>query len=385
MIDQTAPTSVEVLERLERMRAMAEAEAWAGMLRFADEQNAAIDREPLPMGRLIARSGVAGDIGQAMGLSETQVKNRMHAARTVKLRSPRTWQAFQLGMIDGVRVNDIASAINKLQEPESVTLLDSRAADYAATHTVAELRRWLRDFVLRVEAEHAAARAEEQRQQRYVKIDHGHDGMSWLTAYVPSPQAAAIERRLHKQARAITGDERPLHQREADLFVSWLTTNESGQPAIHADIAVVIDADVLAGARQGFATGADGSWVAPASWITEIARQDSPVWWRLLREPITQDILSVEYQGRFAPKLLRKALEFKYRTCVFPGCLVPAWKCEIDHERPWPHGPTRGDNLTPKSKTHHALKGHGFSPPAPRRSPLDVELQRLVIEYVNAA
>jgi len=385
MIDQAAPTSITVLERLERMRAVAEAEAWSAMLRFSDEQAAAARSEPTPMGTTVARAGIPGDIGQAMGLSEGQVKHRLHTARTVRARAPRTWIAFQGGLVDGARINEIAATIIKLHEPESVTQLDTTVVDYASTHTTAELRRWLRDFVLRVEAERAMERAEAEREQRYVKVDHGDDGMSWLTAYLPSPQAAAIERRLHKEARAITNDDRPLHQREADLFVSWLTTNENGEAAVHADIAVVVDADVLAGARTGFASAADGSWVAPVSWITEIARKDNPFWWRMLREPVTQDILAIEYQGRFASKLLRKALEFKYRTCVHPGCTVPAWKCEIDHVRPWPHGPTTGSNLVPRSKTHHALKGHEFSPPRPRRSPLEVELHDLVIEYVPAA
>lgn len=383
MIDPMAPTSVEVLERLERMRAVAEAEAWSAMLRFEDEQAAAARFEPTPMGTLIARAGIPGDIGQAMGLSEGQVKHRLHVARMVRAQAPRTWIAFQGGLVDAARINEIASTISTLREPESVALLDAKVSDYASTHTTAELRRWLRDFVVRVEAEHAKDRADAERADRYVWIRHGNDGMSLLTAYLPSPAAAAIERRLHKQARAITGDDRTLRQREADLFVSWLTTSESGQAAVNADIAVVVDADILAGARDGFATADDGSWVAPAGWITEIALTDNPFWWRMLRDPVTNDILDVEYQGRFAPKLLRKALEFKYRTCVHPGCTIPAWKCEIDHVRPWPHGPTTGSNLVPRSKTHHALKGHGHSPPTPRRSPLEVELHRLVIEYAG--
>ncbi|HWV27058.1 MAG TPA: DUF222 domain-containing protein [Aeromicrobium sp.] len=375
MIDQTAPTSIEVLERLERMRAIAEAEAWSAMLRFEDEQTAAAQHEPTPIGTLIARASIPGDIGQAMGLSENQVKNRLHTARTIRSRTPRVWLAFQSGRVDTARLHHIAHTITILREPESVTQLDARVVDYACTHTTAELKRWLRDFVQRVEADHATARADHERNQRFVKIDHGDDAMSWLTAYLPSPAAAAIERRLHQQARALTGDGRTLAQREADLLTSWLTTTDTtGEAAVHADIAVVVDADVLAGARPGFATAADGSWTTPAAWITHITHHNNPFWWRMIRQPVTDNILAIEYHGRYAPKLLRQALQFQHPTCIHPGCLVPAWKCDLDHETPWPHGPTRGDNLTPKSRAHHALKGHGFSPPRPRRPPEEVAL-----------
>ena len=51
-------------------------------------------------------------------------------------------------------LHHIAHTITILREPESVTQLDARVVDYACTHTTAELKRWLRDFVQRVEADH---------------------------------------------------------------------------------------------------------------------------------------------------------------------------------------------------------------------------------------
>ena len=197
------------------------------------------------------------------------------------------------------------------------------------------IRVWLRRFVVRVEADAATARAEAERADRHVSIVHGDDGMSWINAYLPSPAAAAIERRLYREGRKQPKDGRTLVQKEADLFASWLTTNENtGQAAAHADIAVIVDADVLAGARHGFAESPDGAWVAPTTWITNLAHD--PVWYRMIRDPITRDILSIDYRGRYAPEILKKALYFLHGTCAVPGCLIPAWKCEIDHQIPWP-------------------------------------------------
>ena len=69
---------------------------------------------------------------------------------------------------------------------------------------------------------------------------------------------------------------------------------------------------------------------------------------------------SHEYVGRFAPDLLRLALQFLHGTCQAPGCQVPAERCDIDHRRPFPDGPTAGDNLGPLCRRHHAYKGHGL-------------------------
>ncbi|MGE2717435.1 DUF222 domain-containing protein [Mycolicibacterium litorale] len=42
--------------------------------------------------------------------------------------------------------------------------------------------------------------------------------------------------------------------------------------------------------------------------------------------------------------------------CRFPGCTVPAERCDIDHVVPWPYGPTHPSNLHCKCRTHHLAK-----------------------------
>ncbi len=43
-------------------------------------------------------------------------------------------------------------------------------------------------------------------------------------------------------------------------------------------------------------------------------------------------------------------------TCRFPGCDVPATKCDLDHTIPYPMGPTCGSNLKCLCRFHHLLK-----------------------------
>ena len=231
------------------------------MLEFRDRELARIGREESPMRRLVERGAIALCIGEALGLSEGQVQLRLSQADRVRDQSPLTWLAFMRGRVDWARVREIAHTLGELKRAESVHRLDRGVVDYAATHTVAELRAWLRRFVRRVEADLAVERADAERDKRHVSVTHGDDSMGWLNAYLPSHELAAIERRYRKSAR--TGvdpeDERTVAQREADQLVAWcLSTgsrdgsdgsrdgSDAATSVIDANIAVMVDADVLA-------------------------------------------------------------------------------------------------------------------------------------------
>jgi hypothetical protein len=347
-------------------RAQAEAAEWAWMLKTYEAEEAAIRASANP--RIFQReaelSAIALDVGRQTGLSEAQVCHRVAAARRVRDRAPLVWAAFSAGRIDAARTREIASAIHRLERPASIARLDARVVHYAETHTVAELRRWLKVFVARVEADLFNERAERERADRNVTVMHGDDGMSWLTIYNTSPEIAAVEKRLTKESRALGADDpRNLQQRRADLATAWLTTNASGQAALNSDIAVTIPASTLAGADDLPAAAADGSWVAPAAWILELAKYDGNniFWHRMILDPVTDDVLAHEYRGRFVPAVLAKAIEFRDGVCQAPGCCRPASLCDIDHRIPADEGgPTAGWNLGPYCRRNHIQKGFGL-------------------------
>ena len=43
------------------------------------------------------------------------------------------------------------------------------------------------------------------------------------------------------------------------------------------------------------------------------------------------------------------------RRCRFPGCRATAIRCDLDHNTPWPAGPTSADNLCCLCRHHHRL------------------------------
>ncbi|MGJ9422391.1 DUF222 domain-containing protein [Aeromicrobium sp. CF3.5] len=348
-----------LLTELSAARARSEARETDAMVRYRDAELTRIAGLERPIQRQLEKAAISLDIAAATGMSEARVQGRLAMADRMRDDAPCTWLAFRDGRIDLERVREISRTVDILQRPESHLRLDQRVVAYAESHTPAELRRWLRQFVDRVETDLALERAERARADRRVDVRHGEDGMATLLASLTSPQAAAAMKRLAVEAKAMGADDpRTLAQRQADLLASWLTNNEAGETSIHAHIAVKLSAETFTGAKDGFAEAADGSWSCPASWILNPDLVANPVWHRLIVDPVTDDVLAHQYLGRLAPETLKLALLFRDGVCQAPGCLVPADRCDGDHRQPWPDGPTSGTNMWPLCRRHHILKGH---------------------------
>ncbi|WP_344324062.1 HNH endonuclease signature motif containing protein [Aeromicrobium halocynthiae] len=388
-----------------RALAMAEASSYVAMVRFRDAEVARIEASASPMRAMVERSMIVLEIGQEMGLSEQQVNARLAIADRMIERAPRCWVAFTDGRIDASRVREISTGLDRLEREESWTRLDESVLRYATTHTTAEVRAWVKRFVTRVEPEEALDRAEKARADRHVQVTHVEDGMSWLSASLPSHQAVAVMKRLDRAARAPVDpdDSRTLSQRTTDLFVSWLTHGETTDlPTVTGDIAVTIEADVLTGLVDGHAEASDGSWEVPASWILDDLDADETFWHRIITDPVHGNTLAHDYVGRFAPEMLAKAIRFRDGVCRAPGCRVPAERCDLDHREPWPIGATNGSNMWALCRRHHSMKGHGVlrwtlptgrtvetttSEHDPRPAPptiLGEGLARMIIEYAAA-
>ena len=115
---------------------------------------------------------------------------------------------------------------------------------------VTQLRRWLVRFIDRIEPDLADNRHDDARRERRVYVESGEDGMSWLSALIPSVEAAAIDGRLEAAARAMGSDERKHDQKRADAFSDLLlgsTVDGSGQPSSRVDIGVVVPIQSLMG------------------------------------------------------------------------------------------------------------------------------------------
>lgn len=81
----------------------------------------------------------------------------------------------------------------------------------------------------------------------------------------------------------------------------------------------------------------------------------------LARAPaLTPDPTTLSSPGYRIPAALRRHVQARDRTCTFPGCHVPAARCDLDHRDVWPSGPTDPENLDCLCRHHHRLKQQGW-------------------------
>jgi hypothetical protein len=64
-------------------------------------------------------------------------------------------------------------------------------------------------------------------------------------------------------------------------------------------------------------------------------------------------------EGHDPSEAIARHVRAEAPTCSFYDCPRRARSCDIDHDTPWPRGPTSVGNLDPKCRRHHNAKTLG--------------------------
>jgi hypothetical protein len=253
------------------------------------------------------------------------------------------------------------------------------------------------------QARHAHARA-----RRGVFGRLTDDGMGWLTVTTDAASVAAVMDRLETTARGLrgAGDARSLDQLRADLATDALL-HRPGHPATALPAAPGHAVDAALGTASGNAVdpapraasgtvpGAISGGAAALAWIVvpfevatgeadtacelpghgwvtatharEIITRPGSVWATLPVELPTGRALSRPTRSYRPTRAMVEHVQAVDGVCRGPDCHVPATRCDLDHETPWPTGPTNVGNLHAKHRLHHNLKTDGIwtSTPTP--------------------
>lgn len=284
-----------------------------------------------------------------------------------------------------------------------------------AGQTPGELAATVARLIVQVDRAAAAARDAKASAGRKVWFSRDVDGQALLLARGPAAAIAAIRASLEATLPAdpSADDDRSRDAREFDLFVDLLTGGaragswqaevvvpfsvaEGGDlelaeipglgpvlPSTGRDLLGQCDAVTSVAVDDGGAVVAVGDPIrpepapmpqpVPESHVTPApaASALSPcpgmltapalsarVLTILRTPPTVRDLTGNAY--RFPPRL-RRFLEARDRTCVFPGCGRPARRTDKDHRRPWPAGPTSADNGECLCRHHHRAKHAVFT------------------------
>ncbi|MTB87241.1 DUF222 domain-containing protein [Aeromicrobium senzhongii] len=371
-------TTAGAFDEVRRARAIAEFAEWQLIARHHDRRVAEIDRsDDIVLSKELARREVTLEIAQALRVTERHVWAIVSETETLRERTPEVWEAFGRGDLDAGRASAIAYTAERLTRAESWLALARSAVQYAATHTVGELRSWLRRLRERLEPEQTAIERARALEERRVSITHNDDGTSWLNALLPTGVAIAVGERLRRAAKALPAidpetderDRRTRDQKQADLVAHWLTSCTGTGTDVRAEIAISIAATDLIGLTDGPGIALDGEPIG-SEWVRELAQSEHTLFRRLVLDPRGRVLDTTVLRYR-PTEDLRQALRWRDGTCRVAGCRAPASGTDQDHAVAYDSGgQTSGDNLRCLCRKHHNMKSHGhlaerhLAPPA---------------------
>jgi len=299
------------------------------------------------------------EVAAALGLAPVTAGSRLKNAEQLCTRLPATLDALLAGRITGLKATAITEASYVLAD-SLLPAFEHRVLKRAPEQTLAQLRQSVKRAVLRFDPASAEQRRQRAVEDRCVRISDAGDGMAWLTALLPAPQAQACYAKLDAGARlAPPQDPRTLDQLRADLFVDAVLTGLSGQlPTKHGlqpNISVIVSLETLAGVEDepGWL---DGYGPVTADTARELASDQTGTWRRLIIDPIFGQVIDYGTTRYRPPKHLTELVIAREGTCVFPPCNRPARSCELDHLIRFPDGDTSAENLAPECKRDHTSK-----------------------------
>jgi hypothetical protein len=331
------------------------------------------------------REFAADEVGLAIGATSSTGGNLVAQALAISAL-PGLLEAVESGQLTERHVLAVLRELDKveldIEQRQAVVLV--MLARYRR-QAPGELAAMVARLIVQVDRAAAAARDAKATAGRKVWFSRDVDGQALLLARGPAAAIAAIRASLEATLPddAEAGDERSRDAREFDLLVDLLTGGAQAggwRAEVVVPFSVTEGGDLELAEIPGLgpilpstardllahcdtvtpvAIDAAGSVIAVGDGIRVRDSALSPrVLRRITTPPSMPDVTGSGY--RFPPRL-RRFLEARDRTCVFPGCGRPARRTDKDHRRPWPAGPTSADNGQCLCRHHHRAKHAVFT------------------------
>ncbi len=346
---------VVMLKHLQRMASHYQAQVCAAIAAIAEHmENAEFPDDPD-----LAWQATATEVGTALHLTRRAAESELEVALQLKRRLPRVWNALLRGSIDRARARVIADNTAHLDENTARRVVDAVIED-AAGLTTGQLAARVRRLTIETDPDTAQARYEEAVDRRRVVLEAGPDGTATLTGIdLPPDRAVAATNHINRLAKQLNrqGDPRPIDQLRADVYLNLLTGNPAeGKGGV---VEITVDLTTLTELSH---SPAELAGYGPV--IADIARQITNAqtngeWRFTITDPNSRLPIHDGTTRRRPTTHQRRSVTARDRTCIFPGCRMPATNCDLDHRRPFAEHPeTSTDGLAPLLRRHHHTTRH---------------------------
>ncbi|WP_131737747.1 HNH endonuclease signature motif containing protein [Actinomadura roseirufa] len=370
---------LEVAAAARRQTAWAQARELAAIAELT-RRRTSDEREP-DHRILSARESVTEEVATALVVTGNTAATLVHVAERLATELPGTRRALEAGHIDMAKARVICDGSERL--PEGVAAqVETAVLDKAPGQTAGQLRRRLKRIVHRLAPEAVDERRKEAVTRRRLALCETPDGTADLSVLDLTPEdAQAVYNKISAAARGIKddGDARTLHQIRADLAVRLLqgadlpgavrdVLNPSGAPDAAPDAAPLTQTESSGDGDAAVEALADtvGMRLAHVERVTSRAS---------LRGALERTVRGIHEElaerreafcrgsdaehGRTAhrpPAAMRREVQARHATCVFPTCNRRSQHCDLDHTTPWRPGITCRCNLAPLCRRHHRTK-----------------------------
>ena len=328
------------------------------------------------IGEMATRAGsrldfVGDEVAATLRVSRRAGENKLDFALGLG-RLPKIADALAAGAIDVRKADALVRETEHLEPVDAVDVVGA-VLDRAGDLTVPQLRIALRRAELARNPLAAAARHDQARAERTVRMVPAPDSMAWIHAFLPADGAMRVVTGLDAVAAACAaGDPRGIDARRADALVDLVgAVLDSGvgpggvpipvQQRRRPHLQVMVAASTLDGADDAPAELL-GYGPITADMARRIAAEAT--WRGIAVDPVTGQRLPVTCAAYRPSAELVAAVVDRDVTCRFPGCRAPATRCDIDHIEPFDRsrpaaGQTRSDNLHVLCRHHHRMKTFG--------------------------
>ena len=321
----------------------------------------------------MARRAFVSEVGAALRMPDRTAERLIRTSQTLVNDLPATLLALGEGRLTYRHAQILVDQGYGL-DPASLRELERRMLPVAQKNTPSRFEQSVRKTRERLNPESMVERHTAAVAERGTELVAEQDGMAFFGGHVSAVLAVAIDERVTAIARSRQGtdEERTLSELKADVFTDILLDVDGAQRtssglgsnpiARYRSIrpTVLLTVPALTLLNQSNEPGMIEGY-GPIDRITarEIA-SFSKTMRRLIADPVSGIVLSMDRRRYRIPKDLRIWLRVRDGTCRFPGCNRNAGKAEIDHTHDWAlGGKTNYDNLASLCPGHHTLKGVG--------------------------
>jgi hypothetical protein len=298
------------------------------------------------------------EIAAALRLTRRAADSEVATALDLQRRLPALWDALLTGRVDLRRVRTVIRGTDHLDPAMARRVVDEVIVE-APRLTTGQLVARLRRRCIETDPDDDAQRYHHAVAERRMVLQSTPDGTANLLGMdLPAAQAAAAARRINHLARQLrrNGESRTMDQLRADVLLDLLTGKADGKPQ-RATVDLQVPLTTLMGLSEE-----PGELCGFGPVIADIARhvtnhQHDAQWRFTVTDPDTGQPLHTGTTRRRPTAQQHRNVTARYRTCVFPGCRMPAIDCDLDHRtRHTDGGPTCDHNLGPLCRHHHTIR-----------------------------